>query len=191
DENTGGDQGSSVVEKFEVSAPVRSVLVPLFSKIAKADVSRAKVELSVETVLNGEIVANEASTFQIASRYPDKYTIYHKGEEERMRIFADGEVGTVAISPQAYFELPDVLDCQSLVNMSPVTLGPYPEPLLALSLAGVDPAMTFFSGMESIRVVGRTKFRGHTDSIHIQGQQDDGVKWDFWVRHGRSVEPGR
>lgn len=177
--------------KFELSDQAQSVLVPLFSSISKADVSRAKVELSIETVMDGEIVRTEASTFQIASHYPNKYTIYHKGDNERLRVFADGEVGTVAISPEAYFELPKVSDCQSLVNSAPVTLGPYPEPMLALTLAGVDPAITFLSGMDSVEVVGRTQFRGHTDSIHIRGQQDDGVTWDFWLADNADRRPLR
>ena len=185
------DEAAQNKSKFDLSDQAQSVLVPLFSNISKADVSRAKVELSIETVMNGEVVSTEASTFQIASRYPNQYTVYHKGENERLRIFADGEVGTVAISPQAYFELANVGDCQSLVDSTPVTLGPYPEPMLALTLAGVDPAITFLSGMDSVEVVGRTMFRGTTDSIYIRGQQDDGVKWDLWLANTADRRPLR
>ena len=177
--------------KFEVSNRVKSVLVPLFSSIAKADVSRAKVELSVETVLNGEIVSTEASTFQIASKYPNSYTIYHKSDDEKRRIFADGKKAVVAISSEAFYELPDVVDCQSVVNSSPVTFGPFPEPMLALTLAGVDPAITFLSGMTSIEVLGAVKFRGRTNAIHIKGRQDDGVQWDFWVTNDKQRRPLR
>lgn len=186
-----GNGDGDAKAKFELSEAAQSVLFPLFSNISKADVSRAKVELSVETVMNGEVVATESSTFQIASRYPSKYTVYHKGENERLRIFSDGKVGTVAVSPEAYFELPEVGDCQSLVDAAPVTLGPYPEPMLALTLAGVDPAITFLSGMDSVEVLGRTKFRGNTDSIHVRGQQDDGVKWDFWLADTEARRPLR
>ncbi|SMP61116.1 Thiol-disulfide isomerase or thioredoxin [Neorhodopirellula lusitana] len=186
-----GQDAQRKAPPFELNDQVRDVLVPLFSSIAKADVSRAKVELAVETVLNGEIVNTELSSFQIASRYPDSYTVYHKSADERLRIFADGKQSVVAISPQAYYELPEVLDCQSIVNSSPVALGPYPEPMLALTLAGVDPAMTFLSGMTSLEVVGDVKFRGRTDAIQLRGRQDDGVVWDFWVTDDQYRRPLR
>ncbi|TWT94357.1 redoxin family protein [Neorhodopirellula pilleata] len=178
-------------EAFEASDEVKSILVPLFSQISKADMSRAKVELAVETVMNGEIVSKEESTFQIASKYPASYTIYYKSAEDRMRIFSDGQLSTVAMSPEAFFELPDVLDCQAVVRSSPITLGPYPEPMLALTMAGVDPALTFLSGMNSVDVIGPTKFRGRTDSIRLRGQQDDGVTWDFWVTDDAQHRPLR
>lgn len=167
--------------KFEIADDVGDILIPIFSEIAKADVSRVKIELSVETVLHGEIARSETSTFQIASKHPNRYTIYHKSDEDRLRIFSDGELCTVALSPEAYYELPDVLDCQSIVNSAPVALGPYPEPMLALSLAGVDPAYSFLSGMNSVTMIGKDSFRGQTESIHLRGLQDDGVTWDFWV----------
>jgi len=185
------DQAKADKKAFAASEEVKSVLVPLFSQISKADISRCKVELSVETVMNGEIVSQEESTFQIASKYPASYTIYYKSAEERMRIFSDGELSTVAMSPEAFFELPEVLDCQAVVRSSPITLGPYPEPMLALTMAGVDPSLTFLSGMESVEVIGPTKFRGRTDSIRLRGQQDDGVIWDLWVSDDEQRRPLR
>ncbi len=176
---------------FEPSDEVRAALLPLFTAIADADVSRAKVELSVETVMHGEILSTEHSTFQIASKFPGKYTIYHKSDEDRKRIYSDGEVSTVAVSPEAFYELPEVLNNQTLVTRTPIDIGPYPEPMLALTMAGVDPSVTFFGGMLSVDLIGETLFRGRTESIRIRGTQDDGVIWDLWMTDEEQPRPLR
>ncbi|EMI46582.1 redoxin domain-containing protein [Rhodopirellula sp. SWK7] len=189
-----GDAATAPSEKtntFKPSPQVTSTLLPLFTAIADADVSRAKVELSVETVMHGEILSNEKSTFQIASKYPNKYTIYHKSDEERKRLYADGKVSTVAMDPTSYYVLPDALNNQTLVTRTPLSLGPYPEPMLALTVAGVDPSVSFLGGMNSVTVLGKTKFRGRTESIHIQGEQDDGVVWDLWITDEKQPRPLR
>lgn len=175
-----GDSDASE-KTFQPSEAVKAALLPLFTAIADADGSRATVELSVETVMHGEILSREQSTFQIASKFPDQYTIYHKSEVDSKRIFSDGKISTVALAPQAYYELPHVWNNQSIVTGAPVEFGPYPEPMLALTLAGVDPSISFFGGMSSVEALGKTKLRGRTDSVHVRGQQDDGVVWDLWI----------
>lgn len=178
-------------ERFQPSDEVRSALLPLFTAIADADVSRAKVELAVETVIHGEIVSTERSTFQIASKYPDKYTIYHKAEEERKRVYSDGESSTVAVSKEAYYVLPEVLQNQAVVTQTPINLGAYPEPMLALTIAGVDPSITLLGGMRSVDLIDKPKFRGRTDSVHFRGEQDDGVVWDLWISDEERPRPLR
>ncbi len=184
------DAGTDATE-FQPSDAVKAAVLPLFTAIADADHSRAKVELTVETVMHGEIISKERSTFQIASKFPDQYTIYHKSEDGSKRIYSDGETSTVALSPQAYYELPSIRNNQSVVTSTPISLGPYPEPVLALTLAGVDPSMSFFGGMLSVEAMGKTKFRGRTDSVHVRGHQDDGVVWDLWITDDERPHPLR
>ncbi|MFG0265764.1 MAG: thioredoxin, partial [Rhodopirellula sp. JB055] len=164
---------------FELSQDVQDALTPLFSRILKADVSRATVELSAETVMGGEVVETAESVYQIASKYPDQYTVYYKSADDRKRLYSDGENGVVALTPDAYFRLPNVVSCQELATRSEFNLGPYPEAVLALTLAGVDPAVTFLGGMKSVEVAGKVKYRGSIDSIHLRGKQNDGVTWDL------------
>lgn len=178
-------------ERFEVSEEVKEVLVPLFSAISKADVSRATVRLSAETVMNGVVVETEESTYQIASRHPDAYTIYYKAPDQRRRLYCDGRNSVVALSTTAFLRLPGIADCQEITNEPPIDLGTYPEPVLSLSLAGVDPAFTFLSGMRSVRLIERTKFRGRTDSVRLRGVQDDGVTWDLWLTTDEQPQPLR
>lgn len=190
---TGTDSEEAAIDEneFQPSEAVKAALLPLFTAIADAERSRAKVELTVESVMHGEILSRERSTFQIASKFPNQYTIYHKSEEDSQRIYSDGKTSTVALSPHAYYELPRVWNNQSVVTSSPIHLGPYPEPMLALSLAGVDPSISFFGAMASVEAMGKTKFRGLTDSIHLHGQQDDGVVWDLWITDDEQPRPLR
>ncbi|TWT65074.1 redoxin domain-containing protein [Allorhodopirellula solitaria] len=178
-------------DAFQPSDEVQAALLPLFEAIADTDASRSEIELSVETVMHGEILSREKSTFQIASKFPDQYTIYHKSDSDRKRIYSDGETSIVALSSAAYYELPRVWNNQSIVTGSPIDFGPYPEPMLALTLAGVDPSITFFGGMSSVEAKGKTKFRGRTDSVHVRGQQDDGVVWDLWITDEERPRPLR
>lgn len=176
---------------FELSEDVREALTPLFSRILKADVSRATVELSAETVMGGKVVETTDSVYQIASKYPDQYTVYYKSDEDRKRLYSDGETGVVALTPQAFFRLPQLASCQELATRSEINLGPYPEAVLALTLAGVDPAVTFLGGMKSVEVVGKLKYRGSIESIHLRGKQKDGVAWDLWISDEAKPRPLR
>ncbi|TWU17940.1 redoxin domain-containing protein [Allorhodopirellula heiligendammensis] len=185
------DDDVTQADTFQPSEAVKTALMPLFDSISKADGSRANVELTVETVMHGEILSREPSSFAIASKSPDHHTIYHQSEGESKRIYADGKTYIVALSPQAYYELPDVLSNQAIVTSSPINLGAYPEPLLALTLAGVDPTISFFNGMFSVEAMGKTKFRGRTDSVHVRGQQDDNVVWDLWITDEQHPRPLR
>ncbi|WDQ19029.1 redoxin domain-containing protein [Rhodopirellula sp. P2] len=176
---------------FELSEDVREALTPLFSRILKADVSRATVDLSAETVMGGEVVETVESVYEIASKYPDQYTIYYKSADDRKRLYSDGEKGVVALTPEAFFRLSEVASSQELATRSELNLGPYPEAVLALTLAGVDPAVTFLGGMKSVEVAGKMKYRGSIDSIHLRGQQKDGVTWDLWISDESKPRPLR
>ncbi len=120
---------------FVLTDEVRDALVPLFSSIAKADVSRATVEMLADSVIGGAVVDSQKSTYQIASIHPNKFTIYLKEPEQRARIYCDGESMAVAVAPDAYFRLPDAITNQEAVTSLPIPLGPYPEPVLALTMA--------------------------------------------------------
>ena len=116
-----------------VSEEVRETLVPLFSSIATADTSRATVELTAQSTLTGEVVNQQESTYQIASRRPDRFTIYLKEPNQRTRIYGSEESLTIVMSPRAYVQLPEPISIQDAAISLPVPLGPYPEPVLALT----------------------------------------------------------
>ena len=186
-QSTTAEDGSEPAEKgeqqsqFELAPDVDKVLSPLFSAIESAQVSRATVEVLSDSLVTGRIIESEKSTYQIASRAPNKFTVYLKGPSRRTRIYNDGESMVIALAPDAYFRVPDPISNQRALIELPVPMGPYPEPVMALALAGVDPSVSFVEGMKSIEIVGEKMFRGKVPSIHLHGVQADSVTWDLWI----------
>lgn len=166
---------------FQLSKDVQEVLSPLFVAIRDAKVSRATIELLSDSLMTGKIVESKKSTYQIASKPPNRFTVYLKEPAQRTRIYNDGETIIVALAPDAFFRLTDPVSNQEAMLGLPIPLGPYPEPILALTLAGVDPAISLSSGMKSIEIVDQKKFRGKIPAVHLHGVQADAVSWDLWL----------
>ena len=166
-------------------------LLPLFRSIAKAKVSRTRVEMLNDVLMNGQIVDKRKSTFQIASKADDQFTIYLKEPDRRTRLYCDGKNFMVALAPDAYSEFDKPIDLQTVVTRTPVILGPYPEPVLALSMAGVDPAISLIGGMTSLRIIDREPYRDDRPAIHFAGIQADGVTWDLWISADDQPQPLR
>lgn len=185
-----GDVGNGSAD-VELNKELQSILEPLFDSILHADASRATVEMLADSVMNGQVVQTETSTFQIASSRPNKFTVYLKQPEQRTRLYCDGKKFVAAMAPDAYFELPAVIDVQQAVTDLPVPMGPYPEPVLALTMAGANPAISFVAGMKSINLVDQKPFREKVPASHVRGVQADGVIWDLWVTDEANPRPLR
>lgn len=90
----------------EIKKELQAVLEPLFDSISKAKVSRATVEMLSDSILNGQVVESETSTFQIASAPPNQFTIYLKQPEQRTRLYCDGKQFIAAMRPMRIFDCP-------------------------------------------------------------------------------------
>jgi len=176
---------------FELSDEVRDILSPLFMAIKAADVSRATVEVLSDSLINGRIVESKTSTYQIASIAANKFTIYLKEPARRTRIYNDGKSVIVAFSPDAFLRVDQTISNEQAVIGLPIPMGPYPEPILALTLAGVDPAHSLVRGMKSVEVVDEKKYRGEIPAVHLRGVQADQVIWDLWVSQKDPPKPLR
>lgn len=176
---------------FELTDDVREILTPLFSSIADAKVSRATVEMLADSVMGGQVVDSQKSMFQIASIAPDRFTIYLKESEQRTRVYCDGKSMVAALSAEAYVKMPEPITNQQAVIDLGLPMGPYAEPLFSLTLAGVDPAISFAGGMKSIEVVDHDEFRKGVPTVHLRGVQADEVKWDFWISETEDPRPLR
>lgn len=177
---------------FQLRDDVRQALLPLFKRVNSAKVTRTTVEMLNDSLVAGREVDRRVGVFQIASQAPDQFTIYLKETERRTRLYCNGEKLIAALAPDAYVDLGDAIDLQSVVTDVPVIMGTYPEPVLALSVAGVDPAISFLGGMESLIIADRKPFGdSEIPAIHFVGTQADGVVWDLWIRDDDSPEPMR
>ena len=176
---------------FQIREEVEQVLVPLIESIRDAEVSRVSVEMVSDALMSGQVVSHQKATFQIAAKKPNRYTIYLKEAEQRTRVFRDDKMMLVAMAPDAFFKIKEPLSIQEAVTNLPVPLGPYPEPLLALSMASADPAISLIAGMRSINVVDRKPFKGKIPAVHLRGVQGDLVVWDLWVTDEKPGKPLR
>lgn len=165
----------------QITEDVRAALIPLIDSIRDAKVSRATVRMLTDSVMSGEVVESREATFQIAAKEPGKFTVYLKEPEQRTRLYCDGKQMVAAMAPDAFFRLPSAPTIQEAVTRLAVPLGPYPEPLLALTLAGCNPTVTFVAGMKSIEVVDRKPFKDKIPAVHLHGVQADAVTWDLWI----------
>jgi len=161
-------------------------LQPLVQAIKEATQTRATVELTTRSMVNGQVVASDVAVYQIASKTPNLYSIQLKSGSQLLQIISDGKLANVILSGTSYYQIPSQASLQPLATESPIPLGPYPEPVMALSLAGADVAKTFLAEMQSLELVNRDP-REEVSAIHVRGVQADGVSWSLWA----ASEPGK
>jgi len=106
------------------------------------------------------------------------YTL--KGGDQLLQIISDGKLANVILAGSAYYQVPAQEALQPLVTESPIPMGPYPEPVMALSLAGADVTKTFLTEMQSLQLVP-SEPDDEKPITHVRGVQADGVAWSIWV----------
>jgi len=148
--------------------------------LKSAKVSRATVELTTRGKIGDEVVQSQQAVYHIASAAPNLYTAYLKSSDQSFRIFCDGTETVVLVSPTAYYKVETEKELQAAVTNLPAPLGPYPEPVMALTLCGVDPAESLMTDMESVQVIDRDPYL-NKPAVHLRGMQVDGVVWDLWL----------
>jgi thiol-disulfide isomerase/thioredoxin len=131
-------------------------------------------------VIGQEEVSTDKSVYQISSTVPNRYAAYFKSADQSFRIYCDGDFAGVQVGNDAYFKTDAPKSLQAIVTELPVPLGPYPEPIMALTLASVDTKASLMTDMQSVEVVDREPYN-QTPAMHLRGLQIDGVKWDLWI----------
>lgn len=148
--------------------------------LKSAKVSRATVELTTRSKIGTEVVQSQQAVYQIASAAPNLYTAYLKASDQSFRVFCDGNDTFVLVSPAEYYKVETEKNLKNVVKNLPAPLGPYPEPVMALTLCGVDPAESLMTDMESVQVIDREPY-ANKPAVHLRGMQVDGVVWDLWL----------
>ncbi|HBJ34759.1 MAG TPA: thioredoxin [Planctomycetaceae bacterium] len=163
-----------------------AALQPLVQAINDAAQILATVELTSRSMINGQVVASDVAVYQIASKKPNLYSIQLKGGDQLMQVVSDGKIANVILGGTAYYQIPAQTSLQPLVTESPIPMGPYPEPVMALTLAGADVARTFLTEMQSLELV-KAEAVEDVPSVHVRGVQADGVSWSLWA----GTQPGK
>ncbi len=174
------DTATATAEPLPGETEVRDALRPVAEAIQKATRSRATVELTTRSMIDGRVVASEKSNFQIASQTPNRYRVHLKAEQQQLQVVSDGKQATVLLGNQAYYQTPAPESLQHAVTELPVPLGPYPEPLMALTLASANVADSLLTDMQGFELVNREPY-DDVPAVQLRGTQVDGVTWVLWL----------
>lgn len=171
---TRGDQQTGERKYFE------EAIRPLTKIIADSKSSRVTIESTVRTMLAGQVTGSEKQVYQVASLGPNKFRIQYKTDSEAFQLVSDGSQLFAILGEVGFFRALPPKSLQEVVASLALPIGPYPEPIMALSLAGVDPSQTLMSDMSSLKIVNRDNYEG-TPAVLLRGVQEDGVGWALWV----------
>jgi thiol-disulfide isomerase/thioredoxin len=171
---------AEVKEAEEARVEIVKAIDSIADIVKAATSSRATVELTTRARIGDQEITNENTVYQIASRAPESYTAYYKATDQSFRVYCNGETVSVLCSPTAYFKAPVPESMRDAVISVPAPLGPYPEPILALTLCGVDPKESLMTDMQSLKLIDRDPYEDQP-AVHLQGTQLDGVTWDLWI----------
>ena len=184
---TGVEDAAAPAERMDREG-VEAALRPLVAKIREAKVSRATVECVNRGMIGGQVLSSDKVVYQIASQAPNRFRAQAKGEADSVQLISDGTQVTAVLGESGYFQAEAPENLQETVISLPAPLGPYPEPVLALTLAGVDLTGSFLSDMKGLEVVNRDAYDG-VPAVLLRGVQADGVIWTLWV--GSEAEKAR
>lgn len=169
-----GDQQTGDRKYFE------EAIRPLTKIIADSKSSRVTIESTVRTMLAGQVTGSEKQVYQVASLGPNKFRIQYKTDSEAFQLVSDGSQLFATLGEVGFFRALPPKSLQEVVSSLALPIGPYPEPIMALSLAGVDPSQALMSDMSSLKIVNRDNYEG-APAVLLRGVQADGVGWALWV----------
>jgi thiol-disulfide isomerase/thioredoxin len=162
-------------------------IAPLANRIRTAPASRATVELATRSLINDQELSIEKAVYQISTGAPKLYACFFKSPGQSFRVYCDGKSVGVQIDEDGYFMTAPPESLQAAVTNLPAPLGPYPEPVMALTFCGVDVNDSLFTDMQSIAVIDREPYN-NVPAAHLRGVQLDGVTWDLWIATAKDKE---
>lgn len=163
------------------------VLDPIFARLVDAKELRATVKISVTSSVGNETLGKNEGVFQIASRQPNLLGLSAKFDTDSVMIVSDGKQLFVQLSPDAYVQQDAPKSLTELSQAMPLQLGPQPEPLLWLTLAGIDSRLNMLTGLtEAVRLANPPDKEG---VALVKGERVEGTRWILQVATGDSPRP--
>lgn len=164
----------------KIGDEVRQAVAPMVRRIAAAESLRATVKMTVTSAVGEEVLGTTEGLFQIASVVPNRLALSAKFESEAVQFVSDGKQLNIQLTPEAYIQTAAPESLAALVSAMPVQLGPQPEPMLWLSVAGVDPSVSLLNGVVSVDVVGREPM-GEVPAVQVRGTRREGMHWTLSI----------
>lgn len=163
-------------------------LGPLSKSIQAATSLRATVRLTVVSAIGAEVLGKDEGVFQLASTNKNLLAISAKFAADAVRIQSDGTKMFLQLSPSAYVESPPPANFAELITAMPIQLGPQPEPMLWLSLAGVNPGESLLEGAVSLESTTGPVVEG-VETKWLRVTRPDGVQWELQLTQGEQPRP--
>ncbi|WP_164104040.1 redoxin domain-containing protein [Candidatus Laterigemmans baculatus] len=164
----------------KISDEVRAAVAPMVRRIAAAESLRATVKMTVTSAVADEVLGTTEGLFQIASVVPNKIALSAKFESEAVRFVSGGQQLNIQLSPEAYVQTDAPESLAALVSAMPIQLGPQPEPMLWLSVAGVDPSVSLLNNVVSVELVGREPV-GDVPAVQVRAKRREGMDWTLSI----------
>lgn len=163
-------------------------LGPLSKAIRDAKSLRATIRLNVVSAIGAEVLGKDEGVFQLASTNQNLLAISAKFAADAVRIQSDGTKMFLQLSPSAYVESPPPANFAELITAMPIQLGPQPEPMLWLSLAGVNPGENLLASAMSVESIAGPVIEGAETRL-LRVVRPDGVQWELQLTHGEQPRP--
>lgn len=175
-----------------IEPAVRQALTPALSRLTSAEKLRTTVQMTVTSAVADEVLGKNQGLFQLASQRPNRLALAAKFDTEAVQFVCNGEKLYVRLSTKDYLELPAPTVFEELITTMPIQLGPQPEPMLWLSLAGVNPVQPLFTGLEGCKVVEpMTPVDSEEPTVTVRAARPEGLVWELTVTQGESARPLR
>lgn len=175
-----------------IEAPVRQVLTPMLKNLTAANKLRATVRMTVTSAVGDEVLGQNQGLFQLASERPNQFALSAKFDTEAVQFVCDGNNLFVRLSAEDYLELPAPTVFEELITAMPIQLGPQPEPMLWISLAGVNPVEPLFVGLKTCKVVEPTvPVESDESTSTVRAVRPEGLVWELTVTKGQAGRPVR
>lgn len=175
-----------------IGAEVQQALSPLLKALSSTENLRTTVKMTVTSSVGQEIVGKSQGLFQMASQAPNKLSLSAKFDTDNVQFVCDGQELFVQLTAEDYLQLPAPSAFEEMLTSMPVQLGPQPEPMLWLSLAGVNPVKPLMLGLKTCNVVEpSTPVDSKYKSTTVKAVRPEGLIWELTVTTGDKPQPVR
>jgi thiol-disulfide isomerase/thioredoxin len=178
-----------------IDAEVRKVLTPALTRLRNAEQLRATIKMTVTSSIGDKVLGQNEGLFQLASKAPNQFSLSAKFDTEAVQFICDGQNLFIKMSASEYIDLPAPEGFAQLIAAMPIQLGPQPEPMLWLSLAGVNPVGPLMTGLQSCQVVAIPPQVAalieaeQQETKTVEAIRPEGLKWRLTVSTGATARP--
>ncbi len=179
---------AKVLTAEQIPADVRAAVEPLFGRIENAERIRATVKMNVVTSIGEEVLGRNQGLFQVASQIPNLLALSAKFDSDAVRLISTGDSLFIELSGTEYVETDAPATLNAFVASMPLQLGPQPEPMLLLSVAGMKPADLLLNGLAEVAVTAGPVVEDAATKL-VKARRPEGIQWELQFTEGADPRP--